>query len=112
MQIHQLPIDEFTVAPMINPKDGGLPYHEQCIEVESRIDLSEFSKTLDLEMQTVNFHYKEQVAAKVIRPLQISKVLPGSFANYQKSMGKFDGQNKVVRLSNDRAIVEYIIGGS
>ncbi len=105
---HQLTIDDFTVAPMISPKDGGLPYHEWCIEVNPNIDLTDFSHSLDLEMQKVNFHYKELVGGKVIRPLQIRKVLPGSFANYQKSLGKLGGQNKVARLSNDRGIVEGI----
>ena len=105
---HQLPIDEFTVAPMIDPKDGGLPYHEWHMEVAPTIDLKEFSNTLDQEMQKANFHYKELVEGKVIRPLQLVKLHPGSFARYQKSLGKLGGQNKVARLSNDRKIVEAI----
>ena len=109
MKKHQLPIDEFTVAPMISPKDGGLPYHEWNLEVDNKIELTLFAKTLDLEMQKVNFHYKELVEGKVIRPLQIVKLAPGSFARYQKSLGKLGGQNKVARLSNDRKIVEGII---
>ena len=105
---HNLPIDEFTVAPMINPLDGGLPFHEWHIEVQPNIDLKEFGSTLDLEMQKVNFHYKELVEGKVIRPLQIKKLQPGTFTRYQKSLGKLGGQNKVARLSNDRKIVEAI----
>lgn len=106
---HQLPIDEFTVAPLINPIDGGLPYHEWHIEIDPKIDLTEFAKTLDNEMQKVNFHYKELVNGKVIRPLQIVKLAPGTFANYQKSLGKLGGQNKVARLSNNRKIVDAIV---
>ncbi len=112
IQKHKIPVDEFTVAPMIAPTDGGLPYHEWCIEVEPRIDLVDFSRTLDQEMQKVNFHYKELVGGKVIRPLQIHRVRPGSFARYQKSLGKLGGQNKVARLSNDRAIIDKIINTS
>lgn len=109
MQKHQLPIDEFTVAPMIDPIDGGLPYHEWHIEVDNKIDMILFANTLDLEMQKVNFHYKELVRGKVIRPLQIIKLAPRTFARYQKSLGKLGGQNKVARLSNDRKIVDGII---
>lgn len=109
MQKHQLPIAEFTVAPMINPKDEGLPYHEWYIEVDKEVDLIAFSKTLDQEMQKVNFHYKELVAGKVIRPLSIVKLTPGSFARYQKSMGKLGGQNKVARLSNNTNIATSLL---
>lgn len=108
LQKHQLPIDEFTVAPKINPEDSGLPYHEWHVEVDPLIDLTEFAITLDQEMQKVNFHYKDLVEGKVIRPLQLVKLHPGSFARYQKSLGKLGGQNKVARLSNDRKIVEAI----
>lgn len=108
MQKHQLPISEFTVAPMINPVDGGLPYHEWHVEVDPSIDLSDFAHTLDLEMQKVNFHYKELVNGKVIRPLQIVKHQPNTFSNYQKSLGKLGGQNKIARLSNDRKIVNAL----
>lgn len=106
---HNIPISDFTVAPMINPADGALPYHEWVMEVDPNIDLSDFAITLDREMQKVNFHYKELVGGKVIRPLKITSVIPGSFANYQRSLGKLGGQNKVARLSNDRRIVNDII---
>lgn len=110
IQKHKIPVDEFTVAPIIAPIGGGLPYHEWCIELEPSIDITQFSHALDIEMQNVNFHYKELVGGKVIRPLQIHKVRPGSFTAYQKSLGKLGGQNKVARLSNDRDIVNGNIG--
>jgi len=108
LQKHELPISDFTVAPMINPIDGELPYHEWHIEVESNTDLSDFTNTLDQEMQKVNFHYKELVGGKVIRPLRIVKHRPNTFSQYQKTLGKLGGQNKIARLSNDRKIVESL----
>lgn len=108
--LKQMPIKvhEFTVAPQINPADGGLPYHEWWVEVEDHIELAAFSSLLDSHMQKVNFHYKELIKGKVIRPLKIIKLPFHTFAKYQKSIGKLGGQNKVARLSNDRSIVEKL----
>jgi len=104
-------VSEFTVAPQINPIDNGLPYHEWLVELEEEYNLSElanFQRILDQCMQHINFHYRDLVVGKVIRPLEITVLPKGSFRNYMKSVGKLGGQNKIAHLSNDRKIADKL----
>ena len=43
---------------------------------------------------------------------EITLIKKGGFVNYMKSIGKFGGQNKIPKLSNDRTIADklYAIG--
>ena len=103
-------ISEFTVAPQVNPPEGGLPYHEWIVETDdSAIELSSFSRILDQRLQEKNFHYKNLVEGKVIARLQLLPVPRGTFNNYMKMQGKLGGQNKVPRLSNDRALANSLL---
>jgi hypothetical protein len=43
----------------------------------------------------------------VLRTLVITKVPKNGFQEYMKSKGKLGGQNKLPRLSNDRAIADF-----
>lgn len=106
-------VSEFTVAPMVSPSDGGLPYHEWLVELEEDYNLSElaaFRRILDQCMQANNFHYKELVGGKVIRPLEITVIPKGSINQYLKQQGRLGGQNKMARLSNDRTIADALRG--
>jgi hypothetical protein len=99
-------VTEFTVAPQINPP-SGLPYHEWFIEFENEPeDLLELAKKIDDSLQKQNSYYFDLIEGKVLQPLKITKVKPGGFQEYMKSIGKLGGQNKLPRLSNDRKIVE------
>ncbi|WP_054852292.1 GH3 auxin-responsive promoter family protein [Olleya sp. ITB9] len=103
-------INEFTVAPQINPK-SGLPYHEWFIEFENQPeDLSALAKKIDQSLQQQNSYYFDLIAGKVLQPLQISKVEKNGFQNYMKSIGKLGGQNKIPRLANDRKIADALKG--
>ena len=103
-------ITEFTVAPQINPPEGGLPYHEWIVETENgALELSSFGRILDQCMQTINFQYKDLRDGKVIARLRISPVPRGTFTQYLKSKGKLGGQNKVPHLANDRIIVDDLL---
>ena len=103
-------ISEFTVAPQVNPSEGGLPYHEWIIETEnSALELSNFGRILDQCMQTNNFHYKDLIGGKVITRLKLSPVPRGTFNLYMKNKGKLGGQNKIPHLSNDRKIADELI---
>lgn len=103
-------INEFTVAPQINPK-SGLPYHEWFIEFENQPeDLSALAKKIDQSLQQQNSYYFDLIAGKVLKPLQISKVEKNGFQNYMKSIGKLGGQNKIPRLANDRKIADALKG--
>lgn len=101
-------INEFTVAPQINP-DSGLPYHEWFIEFENEPDnLSALAKKLDTSLQKQNSYYFDLIEGKVLQPLKITKIEKNGFQNYMKSIGKLGGQNKMPRLSNDRKIAEAL----
>jgi hypothetical protein len=99
-------ITEFTVAPQVNPT-SGLPYHEWLIEFEETpSDLSKFAEMVDDRLQEKNIYYKDLISGSVLRPLIITLLRKQAFIEYMKSKGKLGGQNKVPRLSNDRAIAD------
>lgn len=102
-------INEFTVAPQINPS-SGLPYHEWFVEFHnSPDDLEAFSLKLDEALQKQNAYYFDLIQGKVLRPLVITKVKTHGFQIYMKAIGKLGGQNKIPRLSNDRVIANKIL---
>ena len=108
MQNTSVRINEFTVAPQINPPTG-LPFHEWFIEFENEPDdLEVFAQLIDKAMQKQNSYYCDLVSGKVLNQLKIQKVQKNGFQNYMKSIGKLGGQNKVARLSNDRKIVDLL----
>jgi hypothetical protein len=102
-------INEFTVAPQINPKEG-LPYHEWFIEFENEPeDENSFIEALEKSMRKQNVYYDDLIQGIVLKRLKITKVIKNGFQEYMKSMGKLGGQNKIPRLSNDRNIVEKLV---
>ena len=101
-------VNEFTVAPQINPKEG-LPYHEWLIEFENEPEhRDEFIQNLEQSLQNQNSYYSDLIVGKVLRPLKITQVKKDGFQIYMKSIGKLGGQNKIPRLSNDRKIADKI----
>jgi predicted phosphoribosyltransferase len=101
-------INEFTVAPQIIPKTG-LPYHEWFIEFENPPeDESSFIEAIDQSMRAQNVYYDDLIQGNVLQKLRITKVVKNGFQDYMKSIGKLGGQNKIPRLSNDRAIVDKL----
>jgi hypothetical protein len=102
-------ITEFTVAPQTDPPAGELPFHEWFVEFESEPkNLQQMSLKLDEAMQSQNTYYKDLIVGKVLQPLKIKSLPKNTFQKYMKSRGKLGGQNKVPRLSNDRAIAEEL----
>lgn len=100
---------EFTVAPQVNPPEGGLPYHEWLIEFEEiPADLPAFERALDQAMTGQNIYYQDLIEGKILRPAKITPLRRDAFRNYMKSQGKLGGQNKVPRLSNDRKIADLL----
>ena len=97
-------INEFTVAPQINP-DEGLPYHEWLIEFENEAENEQnLIQNLEKSLQQQNSYYFDLIEGKVLQPLKITKIKKDGFQTYMKSIGKLGGQNKIPRLSNDRKI--------
>ena len=107
MQETDVRVNEFTVAPQINP-DSGLPYHEWFIEFENEPNnLEDFALRIDNAMRKQNAYYDDLIVGNVLRTLVIKKVSKNGFQEYMKSIGKLGGQNKLPRLSNDRNIADF-----
>jgi len=108
LETNDVIVNEFTVAPQINPTDG-LPYHEWFIEFEKLpSDLDAFALQMDDAMRKQNIYYDDLIVGNVLSSLKITPVLVGGFQKYMKSIGKLGGQNKLPRLSNDRKIVDQL----
>lgn len=100
-------ITEFTVAPQVNPEEGGLPYHEWFVEfAKAPNDMEQFRLKVDQALQQKNTYYFDLVEGKILQPLVMHQMEEDAFRNYMKSQGKLGGQNKVPRLSNDRNIAQ------
>ncbi|TGD58654.1 GH3 auxin-responsive promoter family protein [Flavobacterium humi] len=108
MEGTQVRINEFTVAPQINPTEG-LPYHEWFIEFENEPEhLETFALAIDNAMRKQNVYYDDLIAGRVLQTVVVSKVAANGFQEYMKSIGKLGGQNKLPRLSNDREIADVL----
>jgi hypothetical protein len=102
-------IVEFTVAPQVNPPEGGLPYHEWFVEFDTPpANLEAFALDVDARMRVQNIYYDDLITGGILRPLKLRALRRDAFRDYMKSQGKLGGQNKVPRLSNDRKIAEKL----
>ncbi len=103
-------VNEFTVAPQINPGEGQLPYHEWLVEFEKEPeDEALFKSILDKGLQEQNSYYRDLIEGHILQPLKLTRIRRGGFQAYMKSIGKLGGQNKVKRLSNDRDLAEDLL---
>jgi phenylacetate-coenzyme A ligase PaaK-like adenylate-forming protein len=108
MENSNIRVNEFTVAPQINPIEG-LPFHEWFIEFENEpTNLEEFALKIDQAMCQQNSYYDDLIVGNVLRTIVITKVSKNGFQDYMKSIGKLGGQNKLPRLSNDRKIADLL----
>jgi hypothetical protein len=106
---HPCSVQEFTVAPQVNPPDGGKPFHEWWIEFGNvPNDLSAFARDLDEAIISQNIYYRDLIDGKILKPLQVRSLPKGSFIAYMHTLGKLGGQNKVPRLSNDRSVATQL----
>ncbi len=104
-------INEFTVAPQINPADG-LPYHEWLVEFENEpLNMVDFAEMVDKSLQNQNSYYKDLIQGNVLQSLKVSEIKTDGFKEYMKSIGKLGGQNKIPRLGNDRKIADVLHEG-
>ncbi len=101
-------IQEFTVAPQVNP-ETGLPYHEWLVEFGTEpSDPDAFALAIDASLRKQNKYYDDLISGKVLRTAIVTSVAPGGFTTYMKSIGKLGGQNKLPRLGNDRRIADAL----
>jgi hypothetical protein len=109
LEKHGGEVIDFHVAPQVNPIEGGLPYHEWLIEfAQQPSDLNAFSKELDTLMQQKNIYYRDLISGNILKPLVISILKKDAFIQYMKSQGKLGGQNKTLRLANDRKMADAL----
>ena len=100
-------VNEFTVAPQINPLEG-LPFHEWLIEFEQEpSNMKAFAEAIDNAMRKQNIYYYDLIVGNILQKVVITKVPKNGFQEYMKSIGKLGGQNKIPRLSNDRKIADF-----
>jgi hypothetical protein len=108
MQDTNVRVNEFTVAPQINP-ESGLPYHEWFVEFEQEPqDVVAFAEAIDHAMRKQNMYYDDLIVGNILQKVMLTKVAKNGFQEYMKSIGKLGGQNKIPRLSNDRKIVDLL----
>jgi hypothetical protein len=105
----QVKIVEFSVAPQVNPPEGGLPYHEWFVEFDQLPEnMERFTIDLDKAMVKQNIYYQDLIDGKILKTLVVTPLKAGAFRAYMKSQGKLGGQNKVPRLSNDRKVADFL----
>lgn len=105
----EVPIVEFTVAPQIQPPEGGLPYHEWFIEFDQTpADLASFAEAVDAAMVQQNIYYQDLIEGNILQGLKIRPLQKDAFRKLMKASGKLGGQNKVPRLSNDRKLADTL----
>lgn len=109
MENTNVSVNEFTVAPQINPTNG-LPYHEWFIEFDNEPEnLEDFAIKIDNALRKQNVYYDDLIVGKVLRTLVITKVQKNGFQEYMKAIGKLGGQNKLPRLSDNRNIADLLV---
>lgn len=101
----------YTAAPVF-ASDGKKGRHQWLIEWEkSPADLEVFAKVLDEELRKLNSDYDAKRSHSLfLDGPEVVTAPDGLFDNWLKSAGshKLGGQRKVVRLSNDREIMDKL----
>jgi hypothetical protein len=106
----EVEVVEFTVAPMVNPAGGGLPYHEWLVEFATAPrDMNQFVEDVDRRLTELNIYYKDLIQGSILRRLELVPLPKNAFINFMRASGKLGGQNKVPRLSNDRKIADELV---
>ena len=103
-------IREYTVAPKYM-EQGKRGSHEWAIEfIQAPDNLAYFEKLLDNTLQELNSDYAAKRSNNLALENLTVKILPkGHFSSWYKLKGKYGGQNKVPRLSNNRIILEELL---
>lgn len=103
-------IKDYTVAPkFMNSIETGA--HEWFLEFSNPPDdLNRFRTILDERLRELNSDYDAKRYQNLVLEAPVLNILnPGSFDSWLKSQGKLGGQNKIVRLFNDRSYVEQFL---
>jgi len=106
----QARISEYTVAPKLLSR-ASYGRHEWLIEFDREPEsLEKFSVLLDENLQNINSDYEaKRFKDMALHPLFIHKIPKGTFHNWLRSKGRYGGQSKVPRLTNERKYLEEIM---
>lgn len=105
----EVEVVEFTVAPMVTPNQGSLPYHEWFVEfAKMPVNMEQFIQDIDRRLTELNVYYDDLIKGNILRQLVMTPLRKNSFIDYMRASGKLGGQNKVPRLSNDRKIADEL----
>ena len=107
----QAVIADYTAGPVYFSEEGN-GAHEWLIEFEKEPnDFNLFSTILDEELKKLNSDYEAKRYKNIALRSPLVKSLPhGHFNKWLKQKNKLGGQHKVPRLSNDRVIIEEVLG--
>lgn len=103
-------VANYTVAPVFMGLEGQQGGHEWLIEFEQPpTDVAFFQQKLDQQLQLLNSDYQAKRQQDIaLKELTLTIAPKGSFHRWLRASGKYGGQHKVPRLSNDRYILEAI----
>lgn len=106
-------VGEFTAAP-VYPAEGRPSGIELAVEWEGATDpglLARFAEEFDASIKRQNNDYTAKRSGGLGMGLPTVTALPmGAFHRWLDSRGKLGGQHKCPRCSNDRTIIEQVIG--
>ena len=103
-------VADYTVAPIFltDRTRGG---HEWLVEfARPPADPEQFAELLDTHLRRVNSDYDAKRRHDLaLTRLRLRVLPPGTFHRWLKAKGKFGGQHKVPRLSNERGVVGEVL---
>lgn len=104
-------VSEFTAAPVFMNEQGQCR-HQWLVEFSvAPENMEHFADVLDETLQQLNSDYEAKRHKNItLQRLELIPVPQGTFERWLKMKGKLGGQHKVPRLSNDRKIVDEILG--
>ncbi len=103
-------VSEYTMAPIyMSGNEKGA--HEWIVEFRhDPSSLEQFTCELDKALQQLNSDYEAKRNGNTTLQMPVVTPVPqGTFMEWLRSEGRFGGQSKVPRLSNDRKNVESIL---
>lgn len=104
-------VNDYTAAPVYF-SDGSNGAHEWLIEFEKQpTSVENFAFELDNALKNINSDYEAKRHKDIaLRMPMVKAVKANTFKKWLQQKGKLGGQHKVPRLSNDRIILEEILG--
>jgi hypothetical protein len=103
-------IAEYTAAPVYPNADTTKAAHEWLIEFkEEPTNLERFIDSLDEGLKMLNSDYEAKRSNDILLQRPIVQSIPkGTFLAWLETKKKVGGQFKVIRLSNNRTVIEEI----